>query len=54
MYKIHDFSKETGVSKDTLRYYDSIDLFKPSYVDIFSGYRYYEENQIYEIKKLYS
>lgn len=35
MYKISDFAKKTGISKDTLRYYDHIGFFKPSYVDFF-------------------
>lgn len=50
MYKINDFSKETNISIQTLRYYDKINLFKPSYVDFFTGYRYYQENQINELK----
>ena len=50
MYKINDFSKETDISVQTLRYYDKINLFKPSYVDFFTGYRYYQEDQIYEVK----
>lgn len=50
MYKINDFSKETDISVETLRYYDKINLFKPSYVDFFTGYRYYQEDQIYEVK----
>lgn len=51
MYKIGDFSKKTNVPIKTLRYYDEINLFKPSYQDYFTGYRYYENNQIDEIKK---
>lgn len=50
MYKINNFSKETNISIQTLRYYDKINLFKPSYVDFFTGYRYYQKNQINEIK----
>lgn len=50
MYKINDFSKETNISIQTLRYYDKINLFKPSYVDFFTGYRYYQEDQIYKVK----
>lgn len=52
MYKIGDFSKITGISVKTLRYYDEINLFKPSYQDYFTGYRYYEDNQIDEIQKI--
>lgn len=52
MYKISDFAKETNISVKTLRYYDEIDFFKPSYVDFFSGYRYYSDDQIDELKKI--
>ena len=49
MYTINEFSKLSNTSVTTLRYYDEIDLFKPSYTDIFSGYRYYIEEQIHTI-----
>lgn len=52
MYKISDFSKKTGISIETLRYYDKIDFFKPLYTDIFSGYRYYIESQAEDMKKV--
>ena len=52
MYKIGDFSKRVNVPIKTLRYYDEIDLFKPSYIDDFTGYRYYVDDQIEEIKKI--
>lgn len=50
LYKIGDFSLITGVSIRTLRYYDSIDLFKPKEIDLFTNYRYYSEEQIEEFK----
>lgn len=50
MLKIGDFSKISGISIKTLRYYDEIDLFKPSYSDRFTGYRYYMEEQLVDIK----
>ena len=50
MYKIGDFSSIVDVSIKTLRYYDDIGLFKPSYQDYFTGYRYYESHQIKDIK----
>ena len=52
MYKIGDFSKATNTPIKTLRYYDEIDLLKPSYIDYFTGYRYYEKNQINIIKEI--
>lgn len=55
MYKIGEFSAKVDISVKTLRYYDEINLFKPLYQDYFTGYRYYEEYQIFDackIKKL--
>lgn len=50
LYRIGDFSQKTHIPVKTLRYYDEINLFKPSYTERFSGYRYYEINQIKDIK----
>ncbi len=50
MYKINDFSKISNTSITTLRYYDEIDLFKPNYTDIFTGYRYYLDEQLNNMK----
>ena len=52
MYKIGEFSKIVNVPLKTLRYYDEIDLFKPSYQDHFTGYRYYEKSQINKMEKI--
>lgn len=49
LLKIGDFSKRTGASIRTLRYYDEIDLFKPSEIDLFTNYRYYSEEQIEDL-----
>ena len=50
LYRIGEFSKLTGIPIRTLRYYDSIDLFKPSEVDLFTSYRYYKEEQVKDLK----
>ena len=50
MYRIGEFSKLTGIPIRTLRYYDSIDLFKPSEVDLFTSYRYYKEEQVKDLE----
>ena len=50
LYRIGVFLQKTGIQVKTLRYYDEINLFKPSYTERFSGYRYYEINQIKDIK----
>ena len=52
MYKIKDFSMITDTPVATLRYYDSIDLFKTVNIDYYSGYSYYDDEQIKEIKKI--
>ena len=46
MYQIGEFSKICQVSVKTLRYYDGIGLLKPSAVDRFTGYRYYDRSQL--------
>ena len=46
MLRIGEFSKLTGVPIRTLRYYDEIDLFKPADIDLFTDYRYYNEEQV--------
>ena len=50
LYRIGDFSKITGLSIRTLRYYDDIDLFKPIEVDLFTNYRYYCDSQLEDLK----
>ena len=50
LYKIGEFSKLTDVPVKTLRYYDEINLFKPREIDLFSGYRYYSEEQQEDVK----
>ncbi len=50
MYKIGEFSKLTNLSISTLRYYNEIGLLIPESVDIFTNYRYYSENNLYQAK----
>lgn len=45
---ISEMAKLRGMTTEALRHYDRIDLFKPQYVDPYSGYRYYSIFQ-YEI-----
>ncbi|MDQ0247733.1 DNA-binding transcriptional MerR regulator [Bacillus fengqiuensis] len=45
---IGEMSKLRGMTTETLRHYDRIDLFKPQYIDPQSGYRYYSIFQ-YEV-----
>ena len=46
MIRIGDFSKLSRVSIKALRYYDEMGLLKPVEVDRFTGYRYYEFDQL--------
>ena len=45
LYSIGTLSKIVGVSTDTLRYYDEIDLLKPMRISSETGYRYYSNDQ---------
>lgn len=46
---IGEVSKLANISIQTLRYYDQINLFKPSYTDPNSNYRYYKDSQLYHL-----
>ncbi|GGA75176.1 MerR family transcriptional regulator [Ornithinibacillus halotolerans] len=50
MYTIGIFSKICNVPVKTLRYYDDIDLLKPSYIDDETNYRYYDYDKIESVK----
>ncbi len=46
MLKIGEFSKLSRVSIRMLHHYDEIGLLKPAQIDSFTGYRYYQEEQL--------
>ena len=46
MYSIGEFSKVTGLTVKTLRFYHQEGLLVPSCIDDQTGYRYYDERQI--------
>ncbi|MFB9326680.1 MerR family transcriptional regulator [Paenibacillus aurantiacus] len=52
MYKISAFSKLSGVSVKTLRFYDEIGLLAPAATDEHNGYRYYAEEQLLTVKRI--
>jgi DNA-binding transcriptional MerR regulator len=54
MFDTGKFSRMARVSKRTLRYYDSIDLFKPVKVDPETGIRYYSAEQFADINRIIS
>ena len=47
MYKISEFSELTGLSKETLRYYEQEKLLEPPYVDLSNHYRYYDDGSFF-------
>lgn len=49
---IGEMARIHGISAQTLRYYDRIDLFKPSYTDEESGYRYYGIEQFAHLESI--
>ncbi len=54
MIKIGDFANIFNVSIKTIRYYESIGLIIPKYVDIYTGYRYFDEDNIYTMQDIIS
>ncbi len=52
LYKIGDVSKLCDISIKTLRYYEEEKLITPVEVDIYTGYRYYNLNNIETIYKI--
>lgn len=52
MTRIGDFSKLSRVSVKTLRFYDEMGLLKPVHVDHFTGYRYYEFDQLLRLNRI--
>ena len=52
MLKIGEFANLFNISIKTVRFYEEKNLFKPFYIDKYSGYRYYDEKNIYEMSKI--
>lgn len=48
-YKISEISNLFKISRETLLYYDKMNILKPNYVDESNGYRYYNENSITQL-----
>ncbi|WHZ05909.1 MerR family transcriptional regulator [Neobacillus sp. YX16] len=42
-----DFSKMTGLSKETLRYYAEVKLLEPAYINPENNYRYYDDGSYF-------
>lgn len=58
MFRISEFSEMSGLSKETLRYYEKAGLLEPAYVDSTNRYRYYDDGSYFlavllvELRKL--
>jgi len=52
MIRIGDFSKLSRIPIKTLRYYDEVGLLKPVHVDNFTGYRYYDHEQMTRLNRI--
>ena len=52
LLSIGDMSKMTGASIRSIRYYEQINLLKPTFIDPNSGYRYYSFEQSYHIEMI--
>ena len=52
MFRIGEFSRIAQVPGSLLRYYDSIDLFSPTQVDEWTGYRYYSAQQLPDLNRI--
>ncbi len=52
MIKIGDFANLFNVSVKTIRYYENIGLLIPKYVDVYTGYRYYDKDNIYTMQDI--
>ena len=52
MIKIGEFAKLFNVSLKTVRFYEEKNPLKPAYIDDFSGYRYYNEDNIETMRNI--
>jgi DNA-binding transcriptional MerR regulator len=52
-YLISDFSIISRLGVKTLRYYHDIGLLHPSRVDKYTGYRYYDENNLVQVRAIH-
>ncbi len=54
LIRIGDFAKLFNVSIKTVRYYESIGLIVPAFVDVYSGYRYFDFGNIERMQEILS
>ena len=53
-YTVSEIAEFFKISRQTLIYYDKIDVFKPAFTDEENGYRYYSRNQFSELSFIIS
>ena len=54
MIKIGEFAKLFDVTLKTVRYYEEVGLLMPAYVDIYTGYRYFSEENVDRMNEILS
>ena len=54
MLTVGNFAILCACGPRTLRYYDRVGLLKPAMVDEWTGYRYYEESQVLDYRRIRS
>ena len=54
LYTIGEAAEKVGVTSETLRHYDRINLVKPSVTDKQTSYRYYTNNDIVLLRTVYA
>lgn len=54
LIRIGDFAKLFNVSIKTVRYYESVGLIVPAFVDVYSGYRYFDFHNIERMQEILS
>ena len=54
MLTVGNFAILCACTPQTLRYYDRMNLLKPAAVDEWTGYRYYEESQVLDYRRIRS
>jgi DNA-binding transcriptional MerR regulator len=52
MFRIGEFARLGGISAKQLRAWDELGLFRPAWVDRWSGYRYYSPAQLPELRRI--
>lgn len=54
LFSISEAAKMVGMTAETLRHYDRIDLVKPCKIDEWTGYRYYSQQEIVRLNTIHA